>query len=147
MSRKAKSKKSTSKPSATESTANTNAAAAAAPVDSPAQGEEQEVEQKGHGAQATKDMGDMLNILNEMQSGELEFSTVEKALKEIRQTEIERKAARAQSQVEVNKIALDDNAVQFVMNEFELTRIVAEQKLRLHDGDLTRTLTALVSNN
>jgi hypothetical protein len=32
------------------------------------------------------------------------------------------------------------------MNEFELTRITAEQKLRLHDGDLTKTLTALVSN-
>ncbi|KAI9596289.1 hypothetical protein BDF19DRAFT_438687 [Syncephalis fuscata] len=140
MSRKSKSKKSTAPPAAA-------APEAASTADQSVQADEQEVEQKGHGAQATKDMGDMVSLLADMQSGELELSKTEKALKDVRNTERERKAARMQSQVEVNKQTLEDSAVEFIMNEFELTRPVAEQKLCLYNGDMNKTLQALLSAN
>ncbi|RKP07450.1 hypothetical protein THASP1DRAFT_24405 [Thamnocephalis sphaerospora] len=111
--------------------------------------DEQQQQQKGHGAQASKDMGDMVRLLADKQSGELELSKTEKALKEIREEARNRKTERAKTATEASKqqqaLTLNSDDVALVMAEFELTRPVAERHLREQQGDLGRTLRALVA--
>jgi NACalpha-BTF3-like transcription factor len=145
----------------TTKTAASDTAAAAAPVtmtvveqpsnnqtETETQADEEQTPQKGHGAQASKDMHAMLRFLTEKHAGELELSKNDKELLEIREEVQRRKIARLKALANTPKppaVKLNEADVALVMNEFELTRPVAERHLREQGGDLDRTLRALLS--
>ncbi|KAF9934650.1 hypothetical protein FBU30_000974 [Linnemannia zychae] len=110
--------------------------------------EEEKETEKGQSGEAKAAMKNMTGYHQENERDGVDSDKIEKAMSSITDMIKKQKADKAASgsHKEAEKLTLAKEDIEVVMNEFDLTKALAEKHLKEHGGDLIKTLDALVTS-